>query len=291
MPGPTAVAVPEQQLAADRPQPLADQLHRRARRGPGRASGGRRAARSSSSGRRACPAHSTGRAVAQQPVAAQAARPAPPRPCGCAGSGAWSRSPAAPCPGVAVMYSSSRSSVRTRPFSTSGSSVTDRISSSAQRLPAAACARRTGTARARRRCRAETTPRPLEVLPDPPVVHADQDAVAGHPDVALDGVRADRGGVAVGRQGVLGRLRGRAAVGDDLEAGHRSGAGERPAREILPVLRWHAATGRRPRTRSAREPRPQRGAVLGDRGHRRPLVDGDRRCCGARTRSRRGGTG
>ena len=98
MPGPTAVARALQQLAADRAQPLADQLHGRACRGPGRASGGRRAARSSSSGRRAArPTRPGGRGRAARSGAGS--RPAPPRPCGRAGSGAWSRSPAARCRG------------------------------------------------------------------------------------------------------------------------------------------------------------------------------------------------
>ena len=121
--------------------------------------------------------------------------------------------------------------MRTRPFSTSGSSVTDRISSSAQRLRSAA-----GPARAELellqlgQVQGRDDAAAVRGVPDLPVVHADQDAVAGHPHVALDGVRADRGGLAVGRQGVLGGLRGRAAVGDDLGPVNGVGGAERAAR-------------------------------------------------------------
>jgi hypothetical protein len=50
---------------------------------------------------------------------------------------------------------------------------------------------------------------------EPAVVHADQVAVAGEPDVALEAVRPVLEGAQVGTQGVLRQRVGSAAVGED----------------------------------------------------------------------------
>jgi hypothetical protein len=61
---------------------------------------------------------------------------------------------------------------------------------------------------------------PVGGAPHPAVVHAHEDAVPRHADVALDRVGTDDGGLAVGGQRVLRRFGRSAAVGDDLGAGH-----------------------------------------------------------------------
>ncbi len=108
------------------------------------------------------PAHSTGRPSPSRPNRRRLSTSASStlRVCrvGCLVSIARRR-----LPGVAVMYSSSRSRVSTRPFSTSGSSVTERISSSAHRLRPRGRRAPNWYCSSSARCSAETTPRPLEV--------------------------------------------------------------------------------------------------------------------------------
>ena len=65
-------------------------------------------------------------------------------------------------------------------------------------------------------------PAPVAGAVDPAVVHADEHAVAGQPDVALEGVGAVVERRLEGLQGVLRVRPGRAAVGDHL---HRAGHG------------------------------------------------------------------
>ena len=94
--------VAQQQLPADRAQPLADQLDGgHAGRQLGHPPDGELGEAHHPDG--GLPGPLDRAPVGQQPVAGAGSRPAPPRPCGCAGSGAWSRSPGAGGRGVAVM--------------------------------------------------------------------------------------------------------------------------------------------------------------------------------------------